>query len=55
MVTLYVKKLSSLSPNKYWFITLNKAIKDYNIWCSILIKNWCLIYKSLEEWIATEI
>ena len=52
---IYVKKLCSLCPDKYKFITLEKATSEYKKY----LKNPQSIYstknKSFENWLETEI
>lgn len=57
MITLYVKKIWSLNPTKYKYMTLEKATKEYNEY----LGNWqgYILYKSnpktFKNWLQTEI
>lgn len=55
---IYVKKLWSLNPDEYHFITLEEAIEKYKIYCISCIKYADMTtnqVKSFQEWLATEI
>lgn len=61
MVEMYVKKIWSLSPDEYMFITLKEATARYEQY----IQSWDkankerpeskLYFKTFEEWLDTEI
>jgi len=59
MIKYYVKKLVSLSPDKYKFVDPNKAYKSYCDWIKHIITmpsyDFKESYKSFEKWLATEI
>jgi hypothetical protein len=52
---LYVKKLWSLSPDKYKFITLEKATSEYRKYLTTPQSIYSTKNKSFENWLATEI
>ncbi len=55
-----VKKLVSLSPDKYKIIPIIEAIKDYGMYCCIIgqisqRKHKVIDFKTFDEWLKTEI
>lgn len=65
---LYIKKLVSLSPDRYDFIPYEEAFKKYDDWINFLIDNTYYVwatksvqerffnnYKSFDQWSETEI
>lgn len=53
MIQLYVKKLTSVSPDKYGYITTDDAFRLYTEYLSYPFQRG--IYKSFEGWLDTEI
>ena len=54
MPTLYVKKIVSLSPDRYAFFTLEKMLQDYYVYL-YTVCNYKLKAKSFTKWLNTEI
>lgn len=61
-MTFYVKKIWSLNPSLYKYISIKKAIKlyeDYLKSCAISIKRnkykYKFTFKSFKDWLVTEI
>jgi hypothetical protein len=52
---LYVKKLWSLCPDKYKYITLEKGLIGYKNYLKQEPNKYTTKYKSFEDWLATEI
>lgn len=53
---IYVKKLWSLNPDEYHFITLEDAINSYGFYCCNCAKPpYSCEPKSFQEWLETEI
>lgn len=54
---LYVKKLCSLNPTRYEFITFNNAIKLYKRYVHDVVGSVyeTIYFKSFDEWLKTEI
>jgi hypothetical protein len=59
MITLYVKKIWSLHPTQYKYITYKKAMNLYYEWIENIMKNQLLDkkdhLKTFKEWCQTEI
>ncbi len=52
MIQLYVKKLTSVSPDKYEYITFDNAISLYNEYLGYHFESE---QKQFTEWLNTEI
>lgn len=56
---LYTKKLISLNPDEYRYITLDEALQDYHVYIGHCINNiddlTAQDVKSFDEWLETEI
>jgi hypothetical protein len=57
-MTIYTKKLTSLNPKKYEYISIEKAIHDYQIYVNMCLENSyhkLSTPKSFHDWLKTEI
>jgi hypothetical protein len=51
----YVKKIWSLNPTKYMFVSFEKAMKGYNEYLSYWEDTRTHAPKTFEEWLKSEI
>lgn len=52
---MYVKKIWSLHPTQYKYISYEKAIKEYNEYLIHCIRDKHDYIKTIDEWLKTEI